>query len=153
MTSTIWWIFWLQEGPGGEAIQTIAATASDTVETSENPVQTGDDPADTRCVDDARIVGALDEDGFTVEIIFSPACDAAWGRIARHDDQGHGNRIEVAIYDRDDPEGPSRQQAVEPDIAGAYTMLIVKDSPVQRLCVEGAAFTDGEGIHSDPVCS
>lgn len=114
-------------------------------------VITGDDPGKTACLADARVATSVRSDaGFLLEVIYSAQCDAAWGRITREDSSGVGNSVRVSIYRRSDPHGPDRQSADEPD---AYTTLIVRDDPVDRLCVDGS-ITGTHSAHTPvgPIC-
>jgi hypothetical protein len=74
--------------------------------------------------------------------VFSVKCRAAWARITRADDSALGNHVEVVIYRRSDPDGNTRQEAVEPDVKSAFTTLIVRADPTDRLCAIGAVVTN-----------
>ncbi len=46
------------------------------------PAATGDNPLDTPCLDDAKIVTSTNKNPqFLLEIVFSAKCHAAWARI------------------------------------------------------------------------
>ncbi len=111
-------------------------------------VHTGDDPGKTQCRNDAKVAASTNKPKMLLEILFSHTCDAAWARITRYDNAGRGNRLEVAIYRRSDPHGPTRQDAVEPDVDSAYTYLIVRADPTDRLCAQGAITVEG---HTEAV--
>jgi hypothetical protein len=86
--------------------------------------------------------------------VFSVKCRAAWARITRADDSALGNHVEVVIYRRSDPDGNTRQEAVEPDVKSAFTTLIVRADPTDRLCAIGAVVTNGtRSAAVEPICT
>ncbi|MEV4829916.1 DUF2690 domain-containing protein [Micromonospora sp. NPDC049257] len=115
---------------------------------------TGDNPLDTPCLDDAKVATSTNKNPeFLLEIVFSVRCRAAWARITRADDSPLGNHVEVAIYRRSDPHGDTRQEAVEPDVKSAFTTLIVRADPTDRLCAIGAVVTrDDRSAAAEPIC-
>lgn len=117
-------------------------------------VQNGTDPAATECVDDARVAtGDTRADNSLLEIVWSDACQAGWGRITRYDGLGSGNTVTIAIYPQTAPDGAARQEATEHDVQGAYTTLVVRPSPDTLLCAEGSFTVDGTRIDlGDPLC-
>lgn len=117
-------------------------------------VQTGEDPAMTACVDDARVAsGDTRADNSLLEIVWSDKCYAGWGRITRYDGLGQGNTVTIAIYPETASNGPDRQEATEHDVQGAYTTLVVRPSPDTLLCAEGSFTVDGKRIDlGDPLC-
>lgn len=118
------------------------------------PVASGEDPAATACVDDARVAtGDTRADNSLLEIVWSDKCQAGWGRITRYDGLGQGNTVTIAIYPETAPNGPDRQEATEHDVQGAYTTLVVRPSPDTLLCAEGSFTVDGKRIDlGDPLC-
>lgn len=116
--------------------------------------QNGTDPAQTACLDDARVAtGDTRADNSLLEIVWSDACQAGWGRITRYDGLSSGNTVTIAIYPETSPDGPDRQEAVEQDVQGAYTALVVRPSPDTLLCAEGSFTVDGKRIDlGDPLC-
>lgn len=141
----------------------IAFVASNTITylvshntTGPSPYQahTGDNPMNTPCADDARIAAASrDNPAFLLELIYSPQCEAGWGRITRSDDLDMSNEIRVDIYQLSDPTGPSRQPAVEPNAHSAFTTLLVRTDPTDRLCVTGSSTTGSVAAASArPLC-
>ncbi|ONI91018.1 hypothetical protein ALI144C_02025 [Actinosynnema sp. ALI-1.44] len=65
-----------------------------------------------------------------------------------------GNHIEVSLYRRSDPNGSTRQNAIEPDVKGAFTTLIVRNEPSDRLCATGAIVIDGTRVAAgEPLCT
>lgn len=117
-------------------------------------VEDGEDPALTPCVDDASVAtGDTRADNSLLEIVWSDACQAGWGRITRYDGLSYGNTVTIAIYPRTAPEGPARQEATEHDVQGAYTTLVVRPTPDTLLCAEGSYTVDGKRIDlGDPLC-
>lgn len=106
------------------------------------PVRTGNDPGRTICVDDAQVAGSSTKNPhFLIEVIFSVKCQAGWGRVTRYDNEALSNRLEVSVYQRSSPSGSTRQDAIEPDVQSAYTTLIVRQNPTDRLCVTGGITT------------
>lgn len=118
-------------------------------------VSTGEDPALTACVDDARVAtGDTRADNSLLEIVWSDKCQAGWGRITRYDGLAHGNTVTIAIYPQTAADGPDRQEATEHDVQSAYTTLVVRPSPDTLLCAEGSFTIDGKRIDlGDPVCT
>lgn len=118
---------------------------------------TGVDSGRTSCLADARVAttnAAAANTNFLLELIWSPACDAGWGRITRSDSEGMGNTVTVTIYRRADPDGATRQTAVEPDVNSAYSTMIVRSDPTDRLGVVGSISTDGvDSPESLPICA
>lgn len=117
-------------------------------------VESGEDPAMTKCVDDARVAtGDTRADNSLLEIVWSDACQAGWGRITRYDGLYQGNTVTIAIYPQTAPDGPDRQEATEHDVQGAYTTLVVRPSEDTLLCAEGSFTVDGKRIDlGDPLC-
>lgn len=117
--------------------------------------ETGDNPLDTPCLTDAKVATSTSANPeYLLEILFSVKCRAAWARITRRDDKALGNQVEVVIYRRSDPDGTTRQLAVEPDVKSAFTTLIVRSDPTDRLCATGAVITDGtRSAAVDPICT
>ncbi len=118
-------------------------------------VRTGVDPAMTPCVNDAKVAASEDRiDNTRLQIVWSNKCYAGWARIARYDGKETGNEVKVSIYPETAPHGPDRQDATEPGVQGAYTMLVVRPSPQTRLCAVGSITVDGKEISlGDPLCS
>ncbi|GAA2009245.1 DUF2690 domain-containing protein [Microbacterium ulmi] len=117
-------------------------------------VASGEDPAQTPCVDDARVATAdTRADDSLLEIVWSDACQAGWGRVTRYDGLYAGNTVTIAIYPEPAPDGPDRQEATEHDVQGAYTTLVVRPTPDTLLCAEGSVTVDGDRIDlGDPLC-
>jgi hypothetical protein len=117
-------------------------------------VQTGEDPALTECVDDARVAtGDTRADNSLLEIVWSDKCQAGWGRITRYDGLYQGNTVTIAIYPQTAPDGPDRQEATEHDVQGAYTTLVVRPSSDTLLCAEGSFTVAGKRVDlGEPLC-
>ena len=115
--------------------------------------ETGADPAQTPCVDDAKIAGSdPSHPEFLFELLFSPRCQAGWARMTRKDKAALGNVITISIYRRADPAGPSRQEALEPDVNSGYTTLIVRNDPTDRLCADGSITAGPTTISALTLC-
>lgn len=154
---------WLMAGAFGAGILASVATTVLIVPLMTAPhtgtgprivVANGEDPGQTACVDDARVgTGDTRTDNSLLEIVWSDACQAGWGRITRYDGLGTGNTVTIAIYPQTSPDGPDRQEATEHDVQGAYTNLVVRPSPDTLLCAEGSFTVDGKRIDlGDPIC-
>ncbi|MGN8025488.1 DUF2690 domain-containing protein [Microbacterium sp. 22242] len=118
-------------------------------------VTNGVDPAQTPCVNDAKVVAAENRpDNTKLEIIWSNKCYAGWGRVTRYDGKAEGNSVTIAIYPETAPYGPDRQSATEPGVQSAYTTLVVRPSPQTRLCAVGSMTLDGQSIDlGSPICT
>lgn len=118
-------------------------------------VTNGVDPALTPCVNDAKVAASSPRDNHTlIEIIWSNKCYAGWARVTRYDEKISGNSITVSIYPETAAQGPDRQTAVEPNVQGAYTTLVVRPTPQTRLCAVGSITIDGESIDlGEPLCT
>ncbi|GAA3001729.1 DUF2690 domain-containing protein [Actinokineospora diospyrosa] len=130
-------------------------TATEQHSTTSALATTGDDPAKTVCVQDAKVAaGTTKNPQFLLEILFSGTCQAGWARITRYDDSALGNRLDIEIHRRSDPAGATRQTATEPDVQSAYTTLIVRADPTDRLCATGS-ITTGEVTEAavEPICT
>jgi hypothetical protein len=132
-----------------------ASTSDPRTPPDKAQVMTGDNPLKTSCLADARVATSTNANPeYLLEILFSAECSAAWARITRKDDRALGNHVEVVIYRRSDPDGTTRQPAVEPDVKSAFTTLIVRSDPTDRLCATGAVITDGtRSAAVDAICT
>jgi len=128
--------------------------APSTEHAAEILVEAGTDPATTPCVDDAKVVASVTRARDTqLQIVFSHACQAAWARVTRYDDEAAGNAVGASIFRQIAPEASDRQDTHEPDAQGAYTTLVVRPTPETRLCAVGYVTLDGERIDlGDPIC-
>ena len=123
---------------------------------SGESVQTGTDPiSEDTCRQDAQIAASTRQNPeFLMKIIFSPTCNAAWGKVERTDTLGHGNTITITTYRSDDPGGPATQRAHEPDVQSAFTNMIVRRDPTDRICVTASITIAGRTITSSaPLCT
>ncbi|WP_395245232.1 helix-turn-helix domain-containing protein [Agromyces sp. MMS24-K17] len=129
-------------------------TESPVNERAQINVHNGVDPAMSPCVNDAEVATSSPRTNNTkLEIIWSNKCYAGWGRVTRYDEQISGNSVMVAIYPETAAQGPDRQEAIEPNVQGAYTTLVVRPTPETRLCAVGAITLDGESIDlGEPLC-
>ncbi|MFE2959477.1 DUF2690 domain-containing protein [Nocardia tengchongensis] len=117
--------------------------------------RTGADPAMTPCVADSKVVaGTQNNPDFLVELIESPKCESFWARITRYGDSAPGNSVAVAIYRRDNPDGPERQNVSVPDSQSAITRMIHRQDPTDRLCATGSITIGPTTIGpSVPLCT
>lgn len=137
------------------ATQILSAQAADAANGApEIEVASGEDPAVTECLHDARVVsGDTRADNSLLEVVWSDKCQAGWGRITRYDGLEMGNTVTIAIYPETAPHGPDRQEATEHNVQRAYTALVVRPSPETLLCAEGSLTIDGTRIDlGDPLC-
>jgi hypothetical protein len=112
---------------------------------------TGNDPS-TRpeCMNDAQVAASSQEPQFLIKIVYSPTCKGVWGKVERNDNLGMGNTI---TYRRSDPDSLATQQAVEPDAQSAFTNLIVRQDPTDRVCVNGSITLGEQKIEAQqPIC-
>nr|WP_246461972.1 DUF2690 domain-containing protein [Nocardia transvalensis] len=118
-------------------------------------IVTGSNPLDTDCLKDVVTADSVLAGGgvFELKILYSAACNAAWAKVTRKDGAGFGNRITVTIFRRSDPQGQTRQFADEHDVDSAYTMVIVRQDPTDRVCATGSV-TNGraETTVEPPIC-
>ncbi|MGN2638334.1 DUF2690 domain-containing protein [Nocardia takedensis] len=144
------WVWWAIAAAVLISTNVLTAVLATSCEHGGPPqVHTGDDPGKTVCIKDAVIAASSNsKPQMLLEILFSHACDAGWARITRYDNAGLGNRLEVSLYRRSNPTGPTRQNAIEPDVDSAYTTLIIRTDPTDRLCATAAVTT---GAHTEPV--
>jgi DNA-binding phage protein len=140
LTLAVTWTAWAPAG---------ASTAG-----PEHVVQSGTDPAETPCVDDAAVVASETRQRDTqLQIVYSEACEAAWARITRYDGASAGNTVSASIFRQIAPDATDRQDTTEPDAQSAYTTLIVRSTPQTRLCAVGSISVAGEEIDlGAPVC-
>ena len=117
-------------------------------------VATGQDPANTKCLDDAAVAAAQTTDKlYLLEIIYSDKCHAGWARLTRYDGAATGNTITVRIYPRESPNGADVQTATEHDVQSAYTTLLVRPTPKTLLCAQGSASVNGQQIMTESLCT
>ena len=76
-------------------------------------------------------------------------------KIERDDTLGKGNTIRLTLYRRDDPTSPATQTADDPDVQSAYTPMIVRRDPTDRICVTGSITTTGTDTieAQQPICN
>lgn len=132
----------------------VAAEVSAQSSRARIQVTNGTDPAQTECIDDAKVAtGDTRADNSLLEIIWSDKCQAGWGRITRYDGLSMGNTVSISLYPQTAPDGPDRIDVVEQDVQGAYTGLIVRPSDDTLICAEGSFTVDGKRIDlGDPLC-
>ena len=130
------------------------ATSADVGTAAQISVKTGTDPAQTKCVNDAKVV--VSQNGphdMQLQIVYSAACHAAWSRIGRYDNAATGNEVSTSIYRSIAPDAKDRQSTTEPDAQSAYTTLIIRPTPQTEICAVGSDTLNG--VTQDfgkPVC-
>ncbi|MBD9698751.1 DUF2690 domain-containing protein [Flavimobilis sp. GY10621] len=139
-------------GRGAPAAATALVTPMESP--AEILVEVGTDPATTPCVDDAKVVASVTRARDTqLQIVYSNACQAAWARVTRYDDEAAGNAVGASIFRQIAPDASDRQDTHEPDAQGAYTTLIVRPTSATRVCAVGYITLDGEKIDlGDQIC-
>lgn len=107
-----------------------------------------------RCLDDVQTVDSTTNEAFTVKVNFSEHCNAAWGKVERIDGRGLGNTIEIRIYPTATPDDDTTaQRTSEKDATKAFTPIIVRTDPTERLCVVGTVTDAARTIPAArPVC-
>jgi transcriptional regulator with XRE-family HTH domain len=140
-------------GVDDHAMAQTMARASAIANAPQIVVTTGEDPANTKCVNDAKVVSSETRSHDTLlQIIYSAACHAAWSRVTRYDGDTSGNTVSTSIYRQVDPNGSDRQSTTEP-AQSAYTTLIVRPSPQTELCAVGSITVSGQTISlGAPLC-
>lgn len=136
------------------AVDTPSPTSTATANGARIVVSSGEDPAQTVCVEDAAVAASETRaDDSLLEIIWSDACQAGWARITRYDGAAEGNAVSASIFRQVAPDAADRQDTTEPGVQGAYTTLLVRPTPETRLCATGEITRDGEHVDlGDPMC-
>ncbi|WP_196814413.1 DUF2690 domain-containing protein [Nocardia sp. BMG111209] len=118
-------------------------------------IATGSNPLGTECLKDVVTANSVRPPGgaFELKLLYSTLCDAVWAKVARADNAGFGNRITVTVFQFSDPQGKTRQFADEFNVDSAYTMVIVRHDPTDRLCATGSVTNGSAEIKVDtPIC-
>ena len=111
-------------------------------------LEDGDDPIEAGCVPTAATVAKTSLDGVgTLQLLYSTTCNAYWARIERVDGRAVGNKLVSEVFIRRDASRAER--AVDPDVTGAYTYLLVREDPEQTVCARGSIW-DGSKEHKLP---
>jgi transcriptional regulator with XRE-family HTH domain len=139
---------------GGSPPAAARAAPTASADAARIAVKSGEDPANTKCVNDAKVVAKQSGPQDTLlEIVYSAACHAAWSRIARYDNLATGNEVSTSIYRAIAPNAKDRQSTTEPDAQSAYTTLIVRPTAQTELCAVGSVTVSGQTIDfGKPVC-
>ena len=134
---------------------TAANAPESPVVSQAGPVRNGMNPNQLpRCLDDVQTVDSATNEAFTVKVNFSEHCNAAWGKVERIDGRGLGNTIGIRIYPAATPaDNTTAQRTSERDATAAFTPILVRTDPTERLCVDGTV-TDGARTipAARPVC-
>jgi hypothetical protein len=130
---------------------TVAAPAA----TPPSPLapHTGEDPERAGCTKDAQPVALARQPhgGTLLELIWSEACQANWGRITRDDDDlaGSAMTVEITGHFKDAP-NPQIATADEQQIVNTPLMIV---DPEDKVCVTGSWTVGGRTIEStEPAC-
>lgn len=134
------------------ARDSLTATPASITERAQINVATGLDPAQTPCVDDAKVATGAQRNDVLIEIIWSNKCYAGWARITRYD-HWQGETASISIYPETAANGPLRQNASLGDVQGMYTTLIVRPTENTLLCAVGSYTVNGKSVDAgDPIC-
>lgn len=137
------------------------ATAPDASAPGANPTdssirekaETGDDPVSAGCTRDAILATSVEQvDGTLVQLMWSEACLANWGRIIRQDNLVQGNEVTVVVAGHF-ANAPNPIVATGIDQQAVYTPIMVID-PSYKVCVTGSWTVGEEAVEiTDPVCA
>lgn len=115
----------------------------------------GVDPMITSCKNDAVVAASVNRHGddFTVQMLYSAACMAAWGRVTRNDGRAAGESLEMFIYPEVDRSSPRSQRRKAFDVQSVYTTLLIEPAVEARVCGLAQATIDGDPVELGPfVC-
>lgn len=116
-------------------------------------VATGADPwGEPKCLaDGARKRFGTRADHYLIEVIWSDACQAAWGQVSRFDGERAGNRLTAKVFLPYEP--GSEQTATGSDVQTVHTSMLAQPGGVQEICVTGVAQIGADEIDLGPaVC-
>ncbi|WP_254190152.1 DUF2690 domain-containing protein [Nocardia noduli] len=131
------------------------SVVDDDGEPAHSLIATGGDPLGSACLNDFVTAGLARPEGgaFELKLLYSAACNAAWAKVNRLDGAGYGERIKVAVFQFADPQGRTRQWADELNVDQAYTMVIVRQDPTDRLCATASVSRGPDEVAIEqPVC-
>lgn len=152
-----WWLLVACAGGAALALASVLVLPALTHGTAPEDaiVASGQDPADTECIDDAKVAASkTHDDNYFLEILYSDRCDAAWARVTRSDGLATGNMIVVRLYPQNSPDSVEAQTATEYDVQSAYTTLIVRPTPKTLLCADGFVSINGRHVSlGEPICT
>ena len=108
----------------------------------------------TVCRDDAIIAASETRDHDSqVQMMYSNACKAVWGRVTRYDGLAAGNSLTIRIYPVVDPESERSQEITDFDVQSIYTPLLISHEASERVCGVATMTVDGETIDLGlPLC-
>lgn len=117
--------------------------------------ENGVDPMRTRCRD-GSVVAASEQrlgDAVQVQMLYSTACMAAWGRVTRYDEQAMGNTVTMRVYPATDPSSSRSQERAVPDVQSVYTPMLIETDVDARVCGLATISRGNETIALDPpIC-
>ncbi len=142
--------FGIGRGTAPDAGTPEAAPAAESI--TDN-AKTGDDPVRSGCTRDAILAVSVEQaDGTLVQIMWSEACLANWGRITRADNLVQGNEITVVLTGHF-ANAPNPIVATGTDHQTVYTPIMVID-PTYKVCVTGSWTVGEETVEvTEPVCA
>ncbi|MBS1907961.1 MAG: DUF2690 domain-containing protein [Actinobacteria bacterium] len=115
----------------------------------------GVDPLRTKCKLD-RVIAvdeARDDGQVHVQMLYSNACLASWGRVTRYDNASGGNTLSMRIWIENDPNGKRTQVVTGKNSQSVYTPMIVEPDPNVRVCSEATMTADGKTVElGPPIC-
>lgn len=145
---------WLLAGPLGLR-ETVSPAALPMPSSTYVAVETGADPMQSSCKNDAVLAGGdrfLDGQ-VLVEMMYSNACMAVWGRVTRYDGLAAGNTLSLKIYPKDDPRSERTQIRTESDVQSLYTKMLIEPDVDARVCGIATVTIGGESVEQpNPVC-
>ncbi|UOQ58365.1 DUF2690 domain-containing protein [Leucobacter allii] len=144
LTSTIWLaqIGGMEERAGGG--RSAVLDAAD-----------GVDPRRTVCTDDAEILASelRADDEVQVQILYSPSCMSAWGRVTRYDGKSAGNSLSFKLYPAADLESARAQEQTAYDVQSVSTAMIAEVDADANLCGIARFTVDREAVElAPPIC-
>jgi len=142
------WLLWHPDAPPSAA----AGSSTSPAHASIPDVRTGTNPDGTRCVTDAQVAATQQLPQLaTLKLIYSASCHAYWAKVVRDDDRTDGTRMEIRVYNRDQP--GVEQRASEANVSAAFTTILVRDNPADTICAQATVYTD-ETSHTfpNPAC-
>lgn len=115
----------------------------------------GVDPMQTICREDAVVAASEERLGgdVVVQMMYSNACMAVWGRITRYDGEASGNSLTMKIYPAIDHESARNQERTAHDIQSIYTPLMIEPNVEARVCGIATVSQDAEPLEvGPPLC-
>lgn len=142
------WLLWHPDAPPSAA----AGSSTPPAHASTPDVRTGTNPDGTRCVNDAQVAATQQLPQLaTLKLIYSASCHAYWAKVVRDDNRTDGTRMEIRVYNRDQP--GVEQRASEANVSAAFTSILVRDNPADTICATATIYTDEQPLSfPHPAC-